>query len=182
MPNGKKGGYMKTEIIDLPKEHPDHQGIYWAAACMFAGDDKRDHIRHIYVDKNSFTVTDGNRIHHYQSQNEYENGFYEVIVKNRNRIFLKSNGTEKKYPKYESILKPDKVEPFYVSMLKKNCYFAYSQIIRHLENDILNYKFLNDLLKFNDTFDCYVGGDQRPVVFISGESKKAALMTMRVAV
>ena len=170
----------KISIIELIKKHPDFQSVSWVIGCMSkCKDEKRFHITHLKVKGNCFTATDGNRVHHYESPGgDYTDGFYRVIKKNKSHIFLTSYGTDEKYPCTDDVLTPAKVKPFTVYRADWNCFFAYASIVRKLDEAILNYNFIDDLLNLRDAFDCYIKNDKSPVVF-TNQNKKAAIMTMK---
>jgi len=175
---GHKSTLPKISIIELIKKHPDFQSVSWVIGCMSkCKDEKRFHITHLKVKDNCFTGTDGNRIHQYQSENNFNDGFYRNIYMDEEKLFLMSNGFEQKYPDCKDILTPAKIEPIELYGNSNECFWAYSQIIRKLDDSILNYNYLYDLLKFRDSFKCHIVDDISPIVFTT-HNKSAAIMPM----
>jgi len=170
-----------VEIIDIKKKHPDFQVFRWLISALSkCSGEKRYHVIHLYIENNFLICTDGKRIHTFKSKDGgYVNGYYSVILDSPDHIFLKRNeNIDRDYPPIEKILTPADVEPFLVwADYDFECSNVFAYILRKFENNHLHYGFLWDLLRFGFYFDCYVGKERDPVVFVKN-GLKAAIMPM----
>lgn len=172
---------MKAEVININKKNPDFQVFRWLLVALTDHpEEKRYHVIHLYVEDGVVVCTNGNRIHRYDSKNfEYQNGYYEVVLNSSSRIFLVRNeNVDKEYPPMNDIFKPVDVEPFTVYA---DYDFEYSNVFAHIlrrfGKNHLHYNYLRDLLMFGFHFDCYVGKERSPIIFIK-EKLSAAIMPM----
>ena len=175
---------MKTsEIIEFEKEDPATPDIYWVSAALTKEkQDRRPHVKFVFVRDGVFTASDGLRLHVYHSVLNCKDGFYSVIKRIKTNVILKFEGNEDigKYPEYESRLISTEGynEPFLALAETGNCSVPYAQIVRAMKSGTLNYIFLADLFVTGDHFDIFIKDAESPIIFKHG-SKTAVIMPMR---
>jgi hypothetical protein len=167
-------------ILEFDKYHPETDQVFWVSGALTKQkNDPRAHLTHVYVKNGAFTATDGNRLHHYKSTENYTDGFYKVIKRAKKHIVLQNMGTDFNYPEIDRLLLPsDDSNVFGVMMDSSQCFSAYADIIRAMEKNVLNYHFLHDVLSCDDTFDAHVNDLYGTVLFQNG-NKKAVIMAHR---
>ena len=176
--------------IITDKKDPMTSNLYWLTAALTKKKaDLRGHINHVYVKDGTITATDGNRLHHlkYTNGRDYDNGFYKVIKRTKSSIILSYNEESAKlnYPNIEALIeKPEgheiiaqRKEDFKTG--KIHSFYVYTEIIRALFENTIDYEYLNDALADDNEYTVTIKDDTSPIHF-EREDRIALLMPLRI--
>ena len=175
-----------NNILKFNPALPVIRNLQWVAKAR-SKEDARYELTLICIQNDMAIATDGHRMHCCDTQGLFsqdQDGLWEVI-KNTNKDFIMSKvETDKKYPEWERAFEPIRPEMKTVNCRggdKGGLYVMESfwTIAREfeIENESLNYNYLQDLL--NDNFTAYLPTDQFKPVQFQNETKFGLIMPFK---
>jgi len=136
--------------IQVTKNDPDFQGMYWLTSIKKRKDNYRKYAQYVYCDGDLLVNTDGARLHILVSTElNPEKGFYELVKRNKSEIVLIKASVDAEFPDWENSLFRNKVKPKLIQKCASSGYFdsTAANIIRYLpENYCVNLGFLKDMV------------------------------------
>lgn len=177
--------FNKTRYGKKRVPHADMDGVQFCLRALSKHkNEKRNHVKRLYVNGETMVATDGNRLHTYKPEAVMPDGYYRPLINTKSEVIVyheKDNKSD--YPKWESLLEtPKNVEPVKNLCFGESFIFnSYAIAVRALKDHTLNFGYLKDL--GNDYFDMSVrrdeNGDEAGLLFTN--SKKAVcIMPMRM--
>ena len=165
--------------IQTNKHNPMTKNLYWLTGCM-KKNAIRNHTRHVYVKENTMTATDGNRLHHLKLDGEgYADGFYSVVKRTKPEMVLVYSGNDYLYPDISDLIaKPEGVE-LIAHEHEGTSSKAFANIIRAMEDNTINYKFLEDVLSDGGAWNVTIKSHEHAIFFENG-NKIAIIMPLRI--
>jgi len=131
---------------------------------------------HVLNDGKYWYATDGSRLHKIESGPDHF-GIWKVIKNTKIRTILeKTDKQVNEFPDMKSIF-PNTSDAKRVACEYAYPEITYAKIIRTMDNNTLNFHFLEDVLC--DTFTAFIVSDTDPIVFENG-TKTALIMPMRI--
>ena len=168
--------------IETKKTDALTKDLYWLTAPLAkTNGDVRVHITHVYVENNTMTATDGQRLHHLKFDQDIADGYYKIAKRTKSAMLLTCSGDKdwSVYPKCEELLAKPEGDSFVVIQKENNSSWAMTKIIRAMKDNSIDYNFLNDVLSDGNAYDVTVVGETRPIHFESG-NKTAIIMPVRI--
>ncbi len=171
------------EMVSFPKQHKDTAGLYWLTKALGHGDDRRFQARHIWItdkdDASMAVVTDGLRLHIYDTNARQQEGFYSVV--RRRKTFMQLH-REMEYdtslfPDYTKILVGEGERVKLPRSERGQACWPYSAIIK--AGVLVNYSFVLDAMTPYTDHTMSVTDNESPV-FIRSSRRLAVIMPMRV--
>jgi len=166
-------------MIKLGKyDTEDLDGMRFVARAIYKGKD-RPPLRYIYVDGNEAMATDGHRLHIYQPEKDFQDGFYEVY-KNTQTMFWLERLAQTEHLKFPEIdwFFPNSFRWEY-NLLGASVDGDYVKLSRRLHRgDGLNYQHFSDMVK-GEPFVAHYAGLGKPVYF-TNHTRYGLIMPFRV--
>lgn len=162
---------MKTMMLIRKKENPvDFDRLYWLTSIKKCKSDMRAHIMYIYSDNGVLVNTDGSRIHSVVPEFfDLDDGFYEVVKRNKSEIALTLAMTAEdgpEYPAWETIFENGgriarfKSVQWIYSATGHSQSVGFSDLIRYIvdlekkdEKFCVNVDFLKDIVDVENGID-----------------------------
>jgi len=177
----------KNEMIEINKfNKADLSGVYWLTACM-AKNDLRFHLNHIQAKDNKLCATDGNRLHYFEPEQKFTDGFYRVTKRTKTVIQLIFEPFESgMYPDISELVNINSDDSKMTIFGKNDIDTEYAsqmttKIIKMMENNTVNFSFVMDVLRCDDAFEVYQSKDHNNPVKFRSENKTAIIMPLMVA-
>ena len=157
---------------------------FCAKALTKCKDEKRAHLKHLYVKDGEMAGTDGNRLHQ-AFDVDVPDGWYRVIKHNKSTVFIDPVQMDEyaNYPDVNQVFdQKGRYKEFYVDFADYTIDPAYAKIIRAMDKHlILKHDYVSDLE--GHEFDCLVfrsdsNRSWAPVIFQNGD-KRAAIMPFK---
>ena len=175
------------KIEKMKKTTGDYEGLSFVLGAM-TKEETRKNLQAILWDGSCYWATDGHRIHYYYANdNRAEVVVYTLASKDKNTIILEKN-EDIKYPDITVLTLFRNNGPKWELEINTTpghnvtnmgaCSRAYTQVIRHMEEDeTLNFEYIKALPP--DHYTVYFHGPKDCLCFANG-NKGAAIMPMRV--
>ena len=174
----------EIKMINTTKQEQLNQDLYWLTSALSKSkSDLRPHIVNTYVRDNKMLATDGNRLHEITIDREVyvnvKDGFYSVAKRTKTNMILSYSTThhvdDYQYPDCEDLLKRPEGKSFVVMQHENDSSQAMAKIIRAMDDNSINYNYLNDVLSDENAWDVTIKDHKHPLHFENG-NKKAIVM------
>ena len=175
-------------MINTTKTEQLNQDLYWLTSALSKSkSDLRPHIVNTYVRGDKMLATDGQRLHEITIDREVyvnvKDGFYSVAKRTKANMVLvyavEHNADERDYPVCESLLERPDGKSFVVMQHENDSSQAMATIIRAMDDNSINYNYLNDVLSDENAWDVTIKDCDGPLHFECG-NKKAIIMPVRI--
>lgn len=157
--------------------------VYWVTSPLLKeSQDPRKHVTHLLIKDGKLTATDGSRLHHVDLDGFGTDGLYRVLKRTKSEIVIQQIDEEFNYPDFEDLLTITPGSTAVECPISDTGEYssAYALILRKMEANTLQYKFVADILSIDDCFTAHVNEDgNKPVHFENG-NKIAIVMPKRI--
>ncbi len=153
--------------------------VYWVTGALSqVKDEPKKFKTHLLIKDGKLTCTDGSRLHHIDLDGFGVDGLYRILKRTKAKIIMQQiEGDDWDYPDFDDLLEGAEGStmidlPFYDDAEVSS---AYALIIRAMGEGTLQYRFVADVLAWDEGFTAHVGGGEDRVVF---ETEKMIAVVM----